>query len=608
MQRKHRLVVLCEKRSGTDQMLAFISRISPYCDGIVIVDSAETDHVTPCPSTESKVMLYIRSSSAEQNQTILQRSLSDNGITAEWALYLYSDEMPIFPPWEFPSNRHLSEFSVLGVTFVLTQDGHSYYVSDNTEAGFIHEIRLFRVPDMAQAGVQIHCVREGDMPLSGLVFSRTVAAPEWDTHSIGLFTPIRPLNGIYRSGNRFLNYADLPEASLTSAIRQSIDRIAGHYLTDGPATPNFGLYTGTAGLVLFFAQLYLHTRRKVYFRKMNEYLDRILEHIAGQQELCPTFCDGLAGFGWLVCYLADKDLIEADQGYFDLFDNALRFHMRNLAGYNMHDAMHGMLSIARYFLRRNAADDVHYALEQVACRIEQGPDGELLWPVQNRHKAANYDFGLAHGTAGVLYFLDQCHSKNIEPDLSRRLGDGLVRFYFRNEQPTGQDGSYYPYSVYCNDYRSDKRKPVTSRLAWCYGDLSALSVIYRHALLTRNSEWQQSVIDKLVFTTRRRNLEQVNIHDAQFCHGAAGLAHMYCRLYHLAGHTEFRDAAVHWIKVTLQMQTPDSATGYLFVRSPDDPVHIPSESLLEGSVGVGLALLSALGHNYMDWDEAMMLS
>ena len=361
-------------------------------------------------------------------------------------------------------------------------------------------------------------------------------------------------------------------------------------------------------MVLFLAQLYLHTGRKVYFHKMNDYLDRILEHIAGQQDISPTFCDGLAGFGWLVSYLAEKDLIEADQSYFDLFDNALRFHMKNLAEYNMCDPMHGMLGIARYFLRRNSESDIRYALEQVASRIGQGPDGELLWPVRNRHKAANYDFGLAHGTAGVLYFLDQCFSRNIEPELSRRLGDGLVRFYFLNEQPAAREGSYYPYSIYCNAYRSRERSPVTSRLAWCYGDLSALSVIYRHMLLTRNVEWQQSVIDKLVFTAHRRNLEQVNIRDAQFCHGAAGLAHMYSRLYHLTGRTEFRDAAVHWIKVTLQMQTPGSATGYLFVRSPEDPVQIPSDSLLEGSIGVGLALLSALGNKNMDWDEAMMLS
>ena len=245
MQRKHGLVVLCEKRSGTDQMLAFINGIGPYCDGIIIVDSSGTDNAAPCPPAESKVMLYIRSSSAEQNQAILQHSLSDNSITAEWALYLYSDEMPVFPPWEFASNRHSSESSALGVTFVLTSDKQSYYVPEDSEAGFIHEARLFRTQDLAGTGIPFHEVCEPDIPLSGLVFSRTVPASEWSIHSIGLLTPVRPLNGIYRSDNRFLNYSDLTETGLTPAIRSSIDRMAGHYLADRPATPDFGLYTGS---------------------------------------------------------------------------------------------------------------------------------------------------------------------------------------------------------------------------------------------------------------------------------------------------------------------------------------------------------------------------
>ncbi|MCH5305025.1 MAG: lanthionine synthetase C family protein [Rikenella sp.] len=612
LQQKHRLIVFCEHRSNTDQLLAFITGIQPCCDGIIIVDSSNNDNLALSNMpVASKLMLYIRSTST-CTQNIFLDALSENHISAVWGLLLHSNEIPIpvSPVWSMDSINALQSDSVIfAVTFTRTFDQGSYYfVVDDSNSGFSHEARLFR---LAHCKSEIVFPIKGSLeyPLSGLVFCRSINPSTQSDLDIDLFTPVRPLSEIYRSGNKFMNFVDWPEHDLGSAVKNSVNRIADYYLTNNSDIENFGLYTGTTGIALFMAQLYLYTKNERYSLKLNAFLDKTLEYITTHEELCPTFCDGLAGFGWLISYLTQKDLIDTEQSCFDLLDATLRMHMKNLVRYDMFDVMHGMLSIARYFIRRHSIPDLQYSLRHIQKKMEKGADGELLWPVHSRYKAPNYDFGLAHGTAGILYFLDQCYHLNIEPELSCQLGDGLVRFYLLNEQPIDQAGSFYPYSVYCDVYHKKQNiRPITSRLAWCYGDLSALFIIYRHAILTKNTAWQKIFLDKLIATTSRQNLEQVNICDAQFCHGTAGLIHMYNKLFHQTGCVEFRNAAIYWIKVTLQMQTPESDTGYFFRISTENSNPVASDSLLEGSVGVGLALLSIFDKQNTDWDEAMMLS
>lgn len=87
---------------------------------------------------------------------------------------------------------------------------------------------------------------------------------------------------------------------------------------------------------------------------------------------------------------------------------------------------------------------------------------------------------------------------------------------------------------------------------------------------------------------------------------------MYNRLYRDSQCLEFRDAAIYWTKVTIAMGYNESSpTGYLFVPDSADKTMIQGEhrdSLLEGVGGVGLALLSTIDPQNMEWDECLMLS
>ena len=76
--------------------------------------------------------------------------------------------------------------------------------------------------------------------------------------------------------------------------------------------------------------------------------------------------------------------------------------------------------------------------------------------------------------------------------------------------------------------------------------------------------------------------------DANLCHGAVGLAHLYNRFYQASGEPVLRDAARAWFARTLAM--PRAA----------------QIDLLDGAIGVGLALYAAISTTEPGWDRILL--
>jgi hypothetical protein len=79
--------------------------------------------------------------------------------------------------------------------------------------------------------------------------------------------------------------------------------------------------------------------------------------------------------------------------------------------------------------------------------------------------------------------------------------------------------------------------------------------------------------------------------DASICHGSAGLAHIFNRLYQATGQSVFRSAAEEWLQHLVETWCPDAEPG-----------------LLTGAAGVGLVLLAASTPHEPRWDRLFLLS
>jgi len=106
--------------------------------------------------------------------------------------------------------------------------------------------------------------------------------------------------------------------------------------------------------------------------------------------------------------------------------------------------------------------------------------------------------------------------------------------------------------------------------------------------------------------SKRRDVKKEFVMDAGICHGAAGIAHIFNRVYQKTGNETFKEAALFWIDDCLKKSCfNDGLAGYKVWRKDG---WITQTGLLEGIAGIGLVLLSAISDIEPDWDECLLLS
>jgi len=119
-------------------------------------------------------------------------------------------------------------------------------------------------------------------------------------------------------------------------------------------------------------------------------------------------------------------------------------------------------------------------------------------------------------------------------------------------------------------------------------------------------EWKNKGLEILLQSTQRRNLNENFVRDAGICHGSAGIALIYRRLYIETGRDEFREATQYWINQTLNFSCfDDGLSGYKTLVKEGWKCDY---SLLTGISGIGLVLLSYLENNQQQWDELFLIS
>lgn len=372
----------------------------------------------------------------------------------------------------------------------------------------------------------------------------------------------------------------------------------------------FALLSGQAGIVLLQAMLYQGTKDEAYASLIMDSVERITGIIDTTEKPLPTFCGGLAGFGWLLMYLNKHNIIDMDADqYLDELDRILEIDLYRLVRYKNFDILHGAMGIGLYFIKRNKPDNVKLIINALAADKHQMEPG-FAWSRIDYYttKERIYDFGLAHGNAGMLYFLGKSYEAGIMQEQCKALIDGCVQFFMNNIQP-GTIGSFYPNMVNAQQFREQKTETrQLSRLAWCYGDLGILHTVLLIAHWTDDKALHEKVVSMLLTVAARRSTKETMVRDAGFCHGAIGNCYVFKNIYRLTGQAAFLDAANYWMQQTLNLSSSDpvSVCGYLFHKG--EAGWGPDSSILSGLGGIGLVLAD---HAYTiggHWNECYFLS
>lgn len=378
-----------------------------------------------------------------------------------------------------------------------------------------------------------------------------------------------------------------------------------------PLDPCLG--SGISGRALFFG----------YFdaaRHDDEAGDQAVELIGHGIEavsnlpLSPSLYAGFCGVGWVVEHLT-RELYAGDDDLTAAIDAALREHLDKTPGRLHFELINGLSGFGLYLLERLPHPDAAALLVEVLDHLErsaeESPDG-CTWltlsdwiPSWERDDLPDgcYNLGVAHGVPGVLGFLSSAWSAGLADPRIPRLAEGVVRWLLRHRLPAGGDSLYPALLV-------PGREIEPTRTAWCYGDLGVASVLLTAARAFDRSDWEEEALAAARLAARRP-LKPVKAIDAGLCHGAAGLGHLFNRMYQISGDAELREAAAAWYQRTLAMRSPgEGIAGYRAwsATRPGERAWQNDPGFLLGVSGIGLALLAAVSDVDPAWDRVLQAS
>jgi hypothetical protein len=346
---------------------------------------------------------------------------------------------------------------------------------------------------------------------------------------------------------------------------------------------------------------------------------RIFERAAAalpELEASPTLYGGFTGVAWLATHLTEPEPGDEDPNA--EIDATLCAMLAKPWG--TYDLIAGIVGVGVYFLERLEVPSARVvaatALERIVDRLTElatfssagatwltPPEG-LIEPERSLAPNGFYNLGVAHGMPGIIGLLGEICGADIGGARARELLQRSVDWLLA-QPPASDESRFSPWIV-----PGEGHLHGGSRLGWCYGDLGIAPVLLRAARRINEPRWERAAIEMARAQASRRDASTMVI-DAGLCHGAAGIAHLFNRMYQATGDATLADAARYWLARTLEMRRPgEGIAGYQsFGRTASgESGWETAPGFLTGAAGVGLALLAATSDVEPSWDRLLLVS
>jgi lantibiotic modifying enzyme len=379
--------------------------------------------------------------------------------------------------------------------------------------------------------------------------------------------------------------------------------------TSFPHSP--ALAGGTFGLAVLSA--YLQKAGLAEVDGTTEQLYGFAVEAGMAKDLDASLYSGLAGLGWATQHLREHLVGTNADEICDEVDETLAEMLLGSPWTGEYDLISGLVGLGVYALERMPRPGAITILERVIDHlfeavVEQSDgmtwwtDPKLLIPeTRERCPRGYYNLGLAHGLPGVITLLGQVCAAGVAVSKARLLLNGAVRWLLA-QQPN--DGSGFTHWI--DPASPDAPKPA--RLAWCYGDPGIAIALLGAARCVDDPALECAAL-AIAHRAAARPPEQAGVKDAGLCHGAAGLGHIFNRLFQATGDEALADASRYWFVQTLNMRHSEGGIAGFAAFKPDrcgKERWVDSPDLLEGAAGVALALLAATTSVEPNWDRMLL--
>jgi lantibiotic biosynthesis protein len=397
----------------------------------------------------------------------------------------------------------------------------------------------------------------------------------------------------------------LLDGDLATRAYAALDDLSRALVSLDPARiPGLSLATGAAGHALAHAYLSRLFPDRAHGAAVQALAGRIVAE-SGAGPISPWLVSGLAGIGWLLEHLTKGDPDPSDPN--ERIDRALLARL-GADPPPPYEFMHGVAGLVAYGVERLPSASARSLLEAVAARLlasaTTGEDG-ASWlsssaPPPGAPTAAREDFGFAHGGPGAIAALAALVRHDVAADALRPLLASACRRLLGLRLPRDGD-AWFP--------SSSAAPREASRTAYCYGDPGVAWALFAAGRALADGALTDEARAVAVHAARR-SVDRTGVRDAGFCHGAAGLAHLFHRMHALSGEAELGEASRAWIARALAMRVPGAPlAGFRsWLATPTGAFEWADDaSLLTGAAGIALVLASALDPETSGWDAPLLL-
>jgi hypothetical protein len=419
------------------------------------------------------------------------------------------------------------------------------------------------------------------------------------------------------SGAMTATWRPLLEGPLAEEVLGAVHEIADSLPTagDGESGRSASLAGGQTGQALFHAYLALHGQDDTQAGRAAELLDSAAELLA-EVPMDLSLYTGFAGVAWVLEHLQGR-LFEEDAGEDPNLeiDEALLSPLGRSPWTGDYDLITGLVGLGVYGMERLPRPTGTAILERVVDRLAElartFPEGTAWFtppedlPAWQReyHPNGYYNLGVAHGIPAVIALLAGACAVGVAGGRARPLLDDAVRWLLAHRLEPGL-GSCFGTSFYPGE------PPAPARLAWCYGDPGIAAALLAAARAAGRPDWEREAV-AIGLDAAGRPAESSRVRDAGLCHGAAGLAHLFNRMYQTTGEERLADAGRFWFQQALALRQPgEGVAGFRSWKMDPggDPYWLADAGLLEGAAGIGLALLAAVSPVEPAWDRIFLVS
>jgi hypothetical protein len=403
----------------------------------------------------------------------------------------------------------------------------------------------------------------------------------------------------------------LLEGSAAAEVDRVVHAIAGAvpgFLRDVEGPPG-----DPVGPALLYGTLQRLYPERDYGQLAEDTLNRATD-AAALPDIQPALISGFTGIAWTLQLLHGPFSPDDDPN--EAIDSALHECVAAPDWRGPFDLLYGLVGFALYAIERLPAPQARACLEQIIARLdelaERGPVGitwrtlpEILIESQRRdYPHGYYNLGVAHGLPGVIAVLAQAVYHDVAGEQARCLLEGAFSWTLA-QQLAGGAATHFPAMILSD------RPPTKSRLAWCYGDAGASASLLWAARAVGNREWEGAALE-VARSAALRAAGDAGVIDAGLCHGAAGLAHIFNRLWQATGDSLFAEAARGWIGRALAMRGAEGVAGFRFWDSTADESRpgawVADVAFLTGATGLALALAAATRPFEPTWDRLLLVS